>query len=64
MRLHLVDIVADRIDRGAHRFRRQLRAFALAQDQLRPVEEKARRAAFVGLDMRFFVADHSAMRLA
>ena len=64
MRLHLVDIVADRIDRGAHRLRRQLRAFALAQDQLGPVEEKARRTAFGGRDMRFFVAHHSAMRLA
>ena len=58
MRLNLVDIVADRIDRCANGLRRQFGASAFCQNQLGPVEEKTRRTAFIHFDMRFFMADY------
>ena len=63
MRLNLMDIVADRIDRGADGLRRKLRALPRHQQQLGAVEVEAGRAAFVHLDMRFLVAHHRAVRL-
>ena len=62
VRLHLVHIVADRVDHRANRVRRQLGTLSIGQHQLGPVKKEARRAALVHFDMRLTMADHAAVR--
>ena len=62
--LHLMHIVADRIDQSGDPLRRQLCAFARTQHQFGAVEIEAGRAALVHFDMRFLMAHDPAMRLA
>src|SRR3546814_17644187 len=62
MRLDLMHSVADRVDQRGYICGGKLGPFTRCEHQLGTVEVKPGRSAFIGLDMRFLMTNHAAVR--